>query len=535
MSWLIKSGDRTAAPDARLLQSALQRYSALFDDEWGGLGTGQKFPSSLSIPLLLRIHRRTGDARALTMAERTLDRMARGGIHDHVGGGFHRYATERTWLVPHFEKMLYDNARLVVAYVEGWQVTGREDFAQVARKTLAYLGREMKSPRGGFYSATDADSEGPDGHMHEGLFFTWTPAEITRAVGKEESRLVMRYFGATLAGNYEGRNILNQPRAPEAIAGEFGIEPDELARRITAAEQRLYEARSSRPPPLRDEKILVAWNGLAISAFARAGLALDEPGYVRTAERAADFLLLNLIEKGRLHRAYTNGWAQGFAFLDDHAFLIAGLLDLYEAAPDPRWLHEAIRLQNLLDRYYRDPQGGGYYTTASDGEALIAREKPAFDGAVPSGDSVTLLNLLRLHELTTDGVYLHRAGQVLSAFQSAIETSPTGLAVMLEGVDYMLDTPKQVVLIAPETGPDASALLAELRRTYLPNRMLVSVREGPELRENARLVPVAREKVARAGQPTAYVCENRTCDLPTSDPSVFAGQIRKVTPLEFRK
>jgi uncharacterized protein YyaL (SSP411 family) len=520
-------------PHPELLRRALARYDALFDDAWGGLGSGQKFPSSLSIPLLLRIHRRSGEARALEMAETTLERMARGGIHDQVGGGFHRYATEPTWLVPHFEKMLYDNARLALAFLEGWQATGRADFAKVVHKTLGYLEREMRSPRGAFYSATDADSRGPDGHMHEGRFFTWTPEEIERAVGEGGAELVRRYFGVTPGGNFEGRSILHVPQPPEAVAAQLEIPVEELEQRISRAEKRLYAVRATRPGPLRDDKILLAWNGLVVSAFARSGLALDEPSYVRQAERTASFLLENLQQDGRLRRAYARGRAEGTAFLDDHAFLIAGLLDLYEAAPDPRWLREAIRVQSLLDRWYRDGKGGGYFTTASDAEQLIAREKPSFDGALPSGDSVALLNLLRLHEATHDAVYLHRAGQVLAAFQPQLEASPTSLAVMLEGVDYMLDSPKQVILVAPETGSDSSDLLARLRGIYLPNRLLVSVREGAELRAHAELVPLVRQKVARAGRPTAYVCEERVCSLPTSDPDVFAEQLRKVHKLEL--
>ena len=522
---------RSVEPQAAPLRAAFARYEALFDHTWGGIGNGQKFPSSLSIPLLLRIHRRTGDARPLAMAEKTLERMARGGLHDQVGGGFHRYATEPSWLVPHFEKMLYDNARLVVAYLEGWQATGREEFARVVRKTLRYLEREMRSPRGAFYSAQDADSPGPDGHMHEGWFYTWTPEEIERGLGKSDAKLARRYFGVSEVGNFERRNILHVPESPERIAAEFGIGVEALRSRIAQVEERLYAVRARRPAPLRDDKILLAWNGLVVSAFAQAGLVLDEPSYVRSAERTADFLLRNLQENGRLRRAYTNGRAEGDAFLDDHAFLIAGLLDLYEASPDPRWLREAIRVQSLLDRYYRVAKGGGYFTAASDSEKLIAREQPAFDGAVPSGNSVALLNLLRLHDATTDAVYSHRASQLLAAYQPALETSPTRLAVMLQGVDYMLDTPKQVILVAPETGPDASDLMARLRKIYLPNRLLVSVREGEQLRANAELVPVVREKRARSGRPTAYVCEDRICSLPTSDPDVFAEQLRKVTPL----
>ena len=334
-------------------------------------------------------------------------------------------------------------------------------------------------------------------------------------------------------GNFEGRSILHVKEPLASAAKRLGIEEAVLRTRLEQAQAQLYQARAGRPPPLLDDKVLVAWNGLMISAFAQAGLVLDEPDHVRTAATAADFVLTRMRREGRLRRVFKDGRAEGRAFLDDYAFLIAGLLDLHEADGDPRWLREAIALQKVQDAHYLDAAGGGYFTTADDQPKLLAREKPDFDGAVPAGGSVSFLNLLRLHEITTESAYLERAVQVLSAFRSVIESRPTQLAVMLEGLEYLLDTPKQVILVAPPGGPDPVELLEKLRGTYLPNRMLLSVREGSRLRENAELVPLVREKVARDGRPTAYVCERRVCELPTSDPEVFAKQIGKVAPLEF--
>ncbi|MBW2281366.1 MAG: thioredoxin domain-containing protein [Deltaproteobacteria bacterium] len=528
-----ESADSTIEPRVAPLRRVLAVYGARFDEEWGGLGGGQKFPSSMSVPLLLRIHRRTGNDRALQMAVTTLERMATGGIHDHVGGGFHRYATERTWLVPHFEKMLYDNARLVVAYLDGWQATGREDFAAVARKTLDYVAREMKSPEGAFFSATDADSRAPGGHMHEGWFFTWTPGEIREVLGDDRGEGILDYYGVSEAGNFEGRSILHVREPLASVAKRLGTSEEDLRLQFDLDLARLYEARAERPPPLLDDKVLAAWNGLMISAFAQAGLALGEPDYTATAATAAGFALERMRQDGRLRRVFKDGRADGDAFLDDYAFLIAGLLDLHEADGRRRWLEEAIALQKVQDAHYLDAAGGGYFTTADDQEKLLAREKPDFDGAVPAGGSVAFLNLLRLHEITTEPAYLERAVQTLSAFRTVIESRPTELAVMLEGVEYLLDTPKQVILVAPASGPGPAELLDRLRTTYLPNRMLLSVREGSQLRENAELVPLVREKAARGGRPTAYVCERRICDLPTSDPDVFSKQIGRVAPLQF--
>ena len=528
------SGDSSVEPQAAALRRALSRYARAFDPRWGGIGTDQKFPSSLPIRLLLRLHRRTGDKGALDMAEKTLERMAAGGIHDQIGGGFHRYSTERSWLVPHFEKMLYDNALLVLAYLDGAQVTGRADFAAIARKTLDYVRREMISPEGGFYSATDADSPTPEGHSEEGYFFTWTVREIYQLLEEEQARRVIAFYGVTEAGNFEGRNILYRPQPAAQVATDLGIGVDELRESIDLAGKTLYRARALRPPPLRDDKILVGWNGLMIQAFARAGLVLGVDSYTLVAGHAADFLLRRVRIDGRLKRLFITGSAQGDSFLEDYAFLIAGLLDLHEADANPRWLREALRLQAVLESHYADRAGGGYFTVASDHERLLVRQKPANDGAVPTGNSVAFMNLLRLHEITTDPVHLERALRVLSAYDATLKRHPSGMSEMLLALEYLLDTPKQVILVSPSSGAGPERLLATLRTTFLPNRMLLFVREGPDLEANAVLVPLVRGKRARGGEPTAYVCENRVCELPTTDPAVLAVQLGVVAPLPDR-
>jgi hypothetical protein len=513
------------------LHAAAAALRAQFDPEHGGVRGAPKFPSSMPVRLLLRYHRRTGDAEYLRMAAVTLEKMAAGGIRDHVGGGFHRYATDPRWLVPHFEKMLYDNALLVLAYLEGYQATARKDFEQVARGILRDLERDMTAPEGAFYSATDADSPGPDGDPEEGYFFTWTPREIEAVLGPERARAVNAYYAVTAEGNFEGRNILHTPAAPEPVARALGLTPDELLATVREANGRLYEARRRRPAPLRDEKILTAWNGLAISAFARAGLVLAEPRYAVQAGRAASFVLAKLRKEGRLLRSFKDGRGRHNAYLEDYAFLIAGLLDLYEATGEPRWLAEAVALDAVLEEHYEDRDKGGFFQTSDDHERLLAREKPGTDDAVPSGNSVHALNLLRLGELTARAGYRARAERTIRVVGDTLARAPIALSEMLLAVDFLTDRPKEVILVAPQMPSGAEPLLAEVRAAYLPNAVLVLARDEAGRTAHEKLVPILQGKRALEGRPTAYVCERGLCKLPTSDPQVLARQLREVEPL----
>ena len=517
----------TGVPTAAALHAAAREAGAHFDAANGGADRVPKFPSGLPLRFLLRYHRRTGDEPALHMATLTLERMAAGGMHDQVGGGFHRYATDARWLVPHFEKMLYDNALLALAYLDAHQVTGREDFAGVARDILGYVARDMTAPEGGYYAATDADSLDAEGHAEEGWFFTWTPAEIEAAVGAEQAPLVIAYYGVTPAGNFHGRNILSAPRPLADVARELGLSAADGERSIEASRQALLAARSRRPPSARDEKIVASWNGLMISAYARAALILGDEQYAGRAVRAADFLLARRDREGRLPRAVKDGRAGSPGYLEDYAFLGAGLLDLYEATGASRWLEAAIALDGVLARRFEDREAGGFFRTAEDGEALLAREKPAADGAEPSGNSVAVMNLLRLSELTGDDRYRQRAERALAAFGDVLERTPTGLSEMLLALDFALDTPKEVVIVTASGRTAAEPLLRALRSVFAPNRVLVV----PDTDRAADLVPLLEGKVAQGGRPTAYVCERRHCELPTTDPAVFAEQLRKVQPL----
>ncbi|HEX8908347.1 MAG TPA: thioredoxin domain-containing protein, partial [Anaeromyxobacteraceae bacterium] len=380
-----EGGDPSAErPGPAPIQQAVRFFEGVFDAAHGGVNRAPKFPSNLPVRLLLRHHRRTQDPASLHMALLTLERMAAGGLMDQVGGGFHRYSTDERWLVPHFEKMLYDNALLAIAYAEAWQVTGRRDLARVARQTLDYLLRELTSPESAFWSATDADSEG-----EEGRFFAWDERELREVLGAEADRFAA-YYGVTPQGNFEGRNIL-------AVAS-----PDEDTwESLAVARAALYAARERRPRPLLDDKVVTAWNGLGISALAFCGRVLDEPLYVEAAARAARFLLQELRPAGRLARSWRAGALGPPGFLADHAFLVQGLLDLHEATFDPDWLREALALADATERLFADPRGG-WFVTGHDQEKLLAREKPTHDGAEPSGASVALLNAVRLEAFTAD-------------------------------------------------------------------------------------------------------------------------------------
>jgi uncharacterized protein YyaL (SSP411 family) len=479
-----------------------------FDDRHGGLRRAPKFPSHVPVRLLLRHHRRTGDARSLQMAVFTLERMAAGGLHDQLGGGFHRYSTDAEWLVPHFEKMLYDNALLAVAYAEAWQVTGRADLARVTRQTLDYLLRDLAAPEGGFYSATDADSEG-----EEGLFFTWKGRELREVLGAE-AEAFMAFHGASDEGNFEGRNILWVPRPDEAEWVRFA-----------PARARLHALRERRPKPLRDEKVLAGWNGLAVSALAVGGQALAEPRYVEAAARAAGFVLERMTRGGRLQRCWRGGEAGVPAFLSDHAFLAQGLLDLFEATFDPRWLAAAVDVSERLETLFGDPEGGGWWSTATDHERLLVREKPTHDGAEPSGASVAALNALRLETFTTDPRWRERGERALRHYRGTLDEQPLAMSELLLALDAATDVPREVVLVWPPDAPAPEGFLEVLRRTFLPNRALVGAAQGPALDRVAAVAAIAAGKLAVSGQPTAYVCERGACHLPAISPEKLASQL----------
>jgi len=515
-------------PAENIMQLAAGYYKSNFDSFYGGIGDAPKFPSTTPIQFLLRYYRRSGDKKALNIVELTLTKMAAGGMYDQVGGGFHRYSTDNEWLVPHFEKMLYDNALLAIDYLEAYQVTHNNNYKRIVNETLRYIKRDMTSVEGGFYSATDADSATPSGESEEGYFFTWSRAELLKVLGKERADIINKYYAITNNGNFEGRNILNTPETLLEFSKTHSINKEKLANLINESNRLLYHSRKNRPAPLRDEKILVAWNGLMISAYAKAGLILNNQEFIQQAVKATRFILSKLYVNGRLFRSYKDGMAKHNAYLDDYAFLIAGLLDLYEATYDIQWVNKAIELDKVLQQHYEDTEKGGYYKTSNDHEKLLAREKPGYDGAEPTGNSVQVLNLLRLGEFTLDASYTSRAVKTLKSFSSILNETPMALSKMLLAVDFYYDNAKEIIIITPQDKKhESDEFIAEFRKHYLPNRILSVVAEGDDLKQQATIISAAEGKLAIKDKTTAYVCRLGICELPTNNSAVFAEQLNK--------
>ena len=513
-------------PTAKVLHDAFSNYSSAYDKQYGGLLPAPKFPSSLPIRLLLRYHQRTGNMEALEMAKYTLNKMAAGGMYDHIGGGFHRYSTDAMWLVPHFEKMLYDNALLTMAYLEAYQLTADKNFLRVSKEILRYIKREMTSSEGAFYSATDADSVVKNNHREEGYFYTWAEEELDKTLGNKNAEIVKAYFATTSSGNFEGRNILHTPVDKLTVAKKLNISIKKLQKTVAEAKETLYKIRNNRPKPIRDEKILTAWNGLMISAYARAGMILDEDEYVQSAVRAAEFIKKHLYIKDRLFRSYKDGIHKHNAYLDDYAFYIAALLDLFEATHDINWLNFSIVLQKVLTTHYTDSSVGGFFMTSDDHENLLIREKPFYDSAEPAGNSVAALNLLRLYEFTSDDTYRKQANKLLLAINQTLAERPTAFSELNIAVDFFLDSPKEIVIIIPKNKKqDAQHFLKEYRKTYLPNSVLIVLSEGEDQKNAAKIIPLVQGKIAMEGKTTAYVCEQGICKLPTTEPKVFSQQV----------
>ncbi len=515
---IARAGELRASADPLsedVLLQAFQGLRAAFDTRWGGFGGAPKFPQPMTLEFLLRCHLR-GIPGALDMVTLTLDRIADGGMHDQVGGGFHRYSTDERWLVPHFEKMLYDNAQLARLYTRAWQVTGLERYRRVAARTCDYLLREMQHPGGGFFSSQDADAEGVEGRS-----FVWSWDELVGAVGEP----VATALGATPGGNWEGTNVLWIPHPVAAVADELDLDAAALERDLEAARATLLLIRDERVPPATDDKVLAGWNGLAISAFAEAGRAFGEPSYVEAAVRAADFVLASLRDgKGRLHRAWREGRVSGPAYADDHALLAEACLSLYETTFQLRWFIHARELADELLQRFHDEELGGFFQTASDAEALVVRPKELYDNAVPSGSSVAADVLQRLTHLTADPVYERAAVSALRLVRDGMARAPTGFGHALSALDLHLATVKEVAVVGSPEDPATQALAAEVTvRRFLPNHVLAVA--GPDDTAASESVALLRERVALDGKPTAYVCERFTCRLPVTEPDALATEL----------
>ncbi len=505
---------------ADIPREAMVSLRAGFDARWGGFGGAPKFPQPMTMEFLLRQAVR-GVPDALEMVVITLDRMAHGGIYDHLGGGFARYATDAAWHVPHFEKMLYDNAQLVQLYTRAWQVTGTDDYRRVAQETIAYLLREMQHPDGGFWSSQDADSEGV-----EGKFFTWTWDELVERVGAP----IATCFGALPEGNWDGTNVLWRPVSVASVAAEHGREPRSLAAELDGARAHLFEIRDARAHPQTDDKVLSAWNAMTIRALAEAGRAFDEPTATEAAVRCADFVLTHLRSRdGQLLRSWRDGVPGRPGFAEDHASLAAACLTLYETTHELRWFETARDLADDLLERFLDRGNGGFFQTGVDAEALVVRPKDVYDNAVPSGNSVAAEMLQRLTMLTGDSRYETAAVGALRLVADAMGRAPAAFGQALSALDLYLGPAREVAIVGDPADPATEELVREATAArYRPNVTCAVSRPGDATA--ARAVALLQDRVAVDGRPTAYVCQGFACRLPVTDARALAAQLDEPDP-----
>jgi len=485
-----------------LLQGALLGLKRSYDAVLGGFGRAPKFPHALEIRLLLRI----GGPEALSMATHSLQAMARGGMYDQIGGGFHRYSVDAEWLVPHFEKMLYDNALLPPAYVEAFQITGDPFYEQIACETLDCVLKELTSPGGGFYSTLDADSEG-----EEGKFYVWKEGELDEVLGERLARIAKSTYGATSPGNFEGHSILFRSRSDAEDAKRLGLEVERFRTDLEEVKAKLYAVRAKRIWPGRDEKILAAWNGLMIAAFAQAGAAFGEAKYVRAAERAAEFVVARLSENGRLFRTCgADGPPKLAGYLEDYAYLTDAFVTLYEATFDPRWIREAIRFAETMLARFAD-EAGGFYFTADDHERLIARTKDLHDGSVPSGNAMAVTALLRLAALTGRADFRTHADRTLKAYHALMAEHPAAAGQMLIALNFWFGPVDEIAVVGSKESPEVEQILSVLRGQFRPNRVIAFLdpASGPPPAE----IPLLADRSARGGV-AVYVCRNSVCKTP---------------------
>lgn len=513
-----------------VLDQAYRDFESSFDSTWGGFGQSPKFPSPHNLSFLLRHYHRTADPQALNIVVKTLDGMAQGGIQDHLGGGFHRYSTDAMWLVPHFEKMLYDQAMLARAYLEAYLITGDDRHAEVARNIFDYVLRDMRDPGGGFYSAEDADSEG-----FEGKFFLWTPEDIEEILGTKKAKTFNRYYQIIPGGNFRvgaghfeaGKSILRPPDLLDVVAKELGRSVQDLEKELALSREKVFEAREKRVRPHLDDKVLTSWNGLMISALALGARTLNEPVYARAAEEAASFILDKMERKGRLLRRYRDGEADILGYLDDYIFLSWGLMELYEATFNVRWLAEARRLSKTAGELFWDSENGGFFFSGKDGEKLLAATKEIYDGAIPSGNSLSAMVLWKLAHYTMDQDSQQRAEKMFEVFGGDLARNPRAYTQFLSAFDYS-QGPRQEIVIAGDPDHKATkALLAEVRSRYLPQTVVLLHRPGNRGKDIEEMVSFLKTQGMVGGKPAAYVCENFTCQLPATDPGALAALLDK--------
>ena len=501
--------DKDFSPD--IIAASCEKISRAYDSDNGGLGQAPKFPNAGVYELFLRHFHHSKNERYLEMIVHTLTKMAQGGIYDHLGGGFHRYSVDAKWLVPHFEKMLYDNAQLLSIYAHAYAITGEPLFESVVEETAHYLLREMFQAGGGFYSTQDADSEG-----EEGKFFVWTADEINRLLGTEAGEVFCRIYDVSEQGNFEEKNILHPILTIEQASKYFGKEKSVIETLVAEAKTKLFTEREKRSKPFRDEKIITAWNGLALSGLAAAIKISDDKAFITAATQTSEFIFDKMFRDGFLLHTYKDGQAKLLGYLDDYAFLAVGLLDIYETLLDRAFLDRALQLNEIMLREFWDEEEGGFFYTGKSQEQLISRAKPIFDASIPSGNAMATQLLLRLHHITGQEDYRARAEKVLRSYYDVMENQPFGFAHMLCAVDQYLNPPKEIVVVGNIDDPRTKALLAEVHRIYLPNKVLQLVGAEQALED---ISPLLRGKTQLNGQPTAYLCQNFTCSAPVTNPA----------------
>jgi len=513
-----------ASLDEELLRGAEKALARSFDRHYGGFGSAPKFPRPVDLRVLLRRWLRTGRDEPLAMVRLTLDKMASGGIYDHLGGGFHRYSTDARWLVPHFEKMLYDNALLATCYLEAWQATGEPEYARIVRETLDYVLRDMTDPAGAFYSTEDADSEG-----EEGKFYLWTLDQLPSLLGADRAGRFAYVYDVTDGGNFEGSNILHRPKTIGQCAARLGLGREALEAELAESRAALRAARSRRVRPGRDDKVLVGWNGLMIEALARAGAALGEPRYVEAAAAASRFLLSHLRdERGRLLHCWRQGRARHRAFLEDYAGLANALVALYEADFDARWIDEAIGLADAILARFAARESGAFYFADEDHPSLIARKMDMLDSSVPSGGGLATTALLQLGKLCGRDDYLASAESALRASIDLIQRAPGGAGQLLLALDTLLGPTPEIVLLGSDDRDATGQVLADLRRRFLPNKVVAFRPAGAAADVSPSLASVFRGKTPLPPGPTMFVCRNFACEAPIAGEEAVRAAIAQL-------
>jgi uncharacterized protein YyaL (SSP411 family) len=498
---------------ADMLQAGFDYFRATFDATNGGFGPAPKFPQPTNLSMLLSYWHRTNDTQALQMVEKTLDAMAKGGIYDHIGGGFHRYATDGQWLVPHFEKMLYDQALVSKVYLQAYQATGNKKYAATAREIFDYVLRDMTDPEGGFYSAEDADSEGK-----EGVFYVWDPKQINSILDKEQAEIFAAYYGVTDKGNFEeNKTILNIEISMAQLEEKFQKDHAVIMNILENARSKIFNERAKRIRPHRDDKIITAWNGLMISSMAYGGAMLQEEKYIKAAEQAAKFTLNALHKKGRLMRYYRQGQAVELAFLDDYAFTILGFLDLYGASFETKWLIEAKILAEEMIKLFADNEQGGFFLTGKDSEKLIARIKPSTDGVIPSGNSAAAFALLKLGKLTMNQYFTEQGGKVLESFSRQLKQSSGYSSEMLTALNFWIGPTQEIVIAGNADATDTQQMLKLIRNKFLPNAVILLHQQEKADSDIDKTIPFIKNLTAIESKATAYVCENYACNRPVNN------------------